>query len=395
MWIHPHGPRFSPALMSAHWCGNVDSTMEARRTSSDGPPNFWLNSLIRVTSLRMRHLLMNAIFRNALPSIARRLLLTGRLVVLRKPNGGARPIVVPSQISRLASMLAVDIMRTRVGDAVGPDQYGIGVSGGAATAVHVLQATLEAAEAVCGDQALPALLSIDFANAYGNIERQAVLDAIGTNPALHPLTGFTAFGLGPGATNLAIGRDAAGDPVSIIIQNGIRQGDPASPWLYCLVADTILRSAFTALAASPLQEGIAPHLDHVLGGSTYLDDNTAIGLVPRGAPADGTPGRLIQLLNHLRSAPEATRAGLFLNMDKSFVLLKTAPPEWFNAAAAARGLHIATGTARVLGVPVGWPTDDSAAALCEHLLPAVERQCRTAVDPGLPVQHAWLLLRNP
>ena len=383
----------------------VRALVRQRRFNNGSAPDVFgwtpdlASQIIRVSDIiaEASTALMNAVFRNALPPNARRLLLAGRLVLLRKPNGGRRPIVVPSQFSRLASMLAVDIMRARVGDAISPDQYGIRVPGGAATAVHVLQATLEAVEAGCGDQAHPAVLSIDFANAYGNLDRQAILDSIGATPALHPLTGFVAFGLGPGASNLAIGRDAAGNHVSIEIQNGIRQGDPASPWLYCLTADAIFRHALRALSADPSpQEGMANATappDHIGAGISFLDDNNAVGSFPREVPADGQPGRLLGLLDYLRTAPEVRQAGLLLSMEKSFVLLKTAPPEWFASAATTRGLRLCIGWARILGAPVGWSLDTSAAALRESLLPAVDRLCHTAREPALPVQHAWLLLR--
>ena len=284
-------------------------------------------------------------------------------------------------------MLAVDAMRMSTSDIVDKNQYGIGRPGGASTATHVTQALLEHTERLCGTAAVPCVLAIDFVNAYGTLNRQTIFDAVAQRPALHLLAGFVAFSLGRGATNLAIGRDTTGGTTSFEIQRGIRQGDPISPWLYCITVD----SAITHLTLTTAPKG---PIDTITGDTRYLDDNTFTAAAPINEPTDGRPTCVLELLDRLLTDPTFMRTGLRVNLEKSTLWSNTRIPAWLAAAGTSRGIQVREGPLSILGIPIGRLNDTDMQPLTDRYLPGILRQTAIAKHPRLGVQAAWLLLRQ-
>ena len=84
--------------------------------------------------------LFKDIINGELPSEARDLLVTSRLVALAKPNSnGLRPIAVGELFYRLAAIVAMRRVSEQAAELLAPHQYGLGVAAGAEKIVHSLQ----------------------------------------------------------------------------------------------------------------------------------------------------------------------------------------------------------------------------------------------------------------
>ena len=60
----------------------------------------------------------------------------GKIVPFLKPNGGTRPIVIPSVIMRMVAGAVGRIVSEKVREACEPEQHGVGMSGGAELLYH-------------------------------------------------------------------------------------------------------------------------------------------------------------------------------------------------------------------------------------------------------------------
>ena len=128
----------------------------------------------------------------------------------------------------------------------------MGVSGGCEAAVHAARRFLD------NMQDSWVLVQLDFSNAFNSLHRRAILDAIATRaPQLYRYCN-TAYA----APSLLIFGD-----FEISSEEGIQQGDPLGPLLFCLCLQPILESII-----EPLLIG-------------YMDDLTFGGPAPMTAQA--------------------------------------------------------------------------------------------------------------
>jgi hypothetical protein len=218
----------------------------------------------------------------------------GKLLALAKKDGGVRPIAVGGTWRRLTSKLVNTSVVQKLSGYLQPHQLGVGTSGGVEAAVFSARRFLESAEPDC------ALLKVDYSNAFNSIRRDCIMEAAATHiPEWLPYikSSYEA----PSA--LFYGSHV------ISSSEGVQQGDPLGPALFCLTLHEALLST-----KAPLKLG-------------YLDDVTLGGKLED----------LHHDLTHLREA--SSLMGLSLN-DSKCELIITQP-------AADRPADILQGIPRV------------------------------------------------
>ena len=153
------------------------------------------------------------------PTSIRPFFFGANLTALLKKQGGVRPISVSCTLRRLVAKVAGSKVMEEMGDLLAPQQLGFGVKGGAEAAVHALRLYL------CDPNPGKAVLKLDFQNAFNSICRDKMLDAVREHvPELHPFI-HSAYSL-PSSLFWS--------DKTIQSAEGVQQGDPLGPLLFCL-----------------------------------------------------------------------------------------------------------------------------------------------------------------
>jgi len=231
----------------------------------------------------------NLVLRGGVPEVVRPVFFGASLLPFTKKEGGIRPIAVGLTLRRLVSKMANTRALESCGGVLGQTQLGVGTKGGAEALVHAARRYLMSMDGT------RAFVKLDFTNAFNSIRRDVVMEAVAKHrPDL-----------------LAYVSSAYGAPsqlwmpeLQILSAEGVQQGDPLGPLLFCLALD------------KPLKDTRAEFM------SGYLDD---VGL------GDTVP-RLIEQVRRLESA--AMEIGLRLNQAKC---------EVFGISAATRAAWLASG----------------------------------------------------
>jgi len=142
------------------------------------------------------------------------------LHALAKADGGVRPIAVGMTLCRLVSKAANVWAIHQGAHLLSPCQLGAGAKGGAAT--HAFISSAHDNQAV---------VKIDFTNAFNSLRRDSMLEAVVTH--LPELFLFVALAYG-NPSCLTFG------PYSISSEEGIQQGDPLGPLLFCITLIDVL-----------------------------------------------------------------------------------------------------------------------------------------------------------
>ena len=200
---------------------------------------------------------VNRIVNSDVPKEAAAVLFGANLTPLRKKDGGIRPIASGSVFRRLAGKIVSRRIQAQLGEVLRPVQLGYGTKGGCEIAVHATRAFLEVAsnETRC-------LLKLDFKNAFNTIRRDRMLEKVKeVIPEYHPYVSSTY--LEPSIL-------FCGDE-TILSNNGVQQGDPLGPMLFCLVVDELAQSLDSPLNVWYLD-------DATLGGSpeSVLENFTTV-----------------------------------------------------------------------------------------------------------------------
>ena len=141
------------------------------------------------------------------------------LTALLKKQGGVRPIVVGCTLRRLGAKVAGAKVSEAMGDLLAPRHLGYGVRNGAEAAVHAARLYLH------DTSPGTALLKLDFSNAFNFIRRDKVLEAVLEHaPELHPFV----HSVYSSPSSLFWGDK------TIQSAEGVQQGDPLGPLLFCL-----------------------------------------------------------------------------------------------------------------------------------------------------------------
>ena len=292
--------------------------------------------------------------------------LGARLVALRKPSGGLRPIACGGVIRRLAGKAACDVFKDEIWNACGARQYAVGRRAGC----ELVHKTLAALTEACPNGVV---LSFDATNAFNSIPRSRVMDGVAARaPSLYHIV---QAWLGANPTTHFFWNDAdAATPIRA--KRGVDRGCPLSPGLFAIA----LADALGDIAAD-LQR-LSPECRVF----SYLDDIMVFG-PPEHADA------AIQIV-----IAALTRAGLQVNQTKTKAWTKN--PEVVLPPTAQRAR---VDTLTCLGNTATWleqaeervrvhaGADGDAAVAKATAFRARLGELRTA---GLSAEGAWVLLRT-
>ena len=204
---------------------------------------------------------INLILSGGCPSSVRPILFGGRLIAIEKKSGGFRPIAVGYTFRRLASKCANSFAQSKLADHFRPVQLGVAVSGGCEAAVH---ATRRFMESISFEEVV---VKLDFSNAFNSLRRDAMLHTVSQKlPELYQYchTSYAEESL------LTFGNK------TIVSAEGVQQGDPIGPLLFCLTLQPILTSL-----SCPLKVG---YLDDItLGGPAGLVNSDVLTVLSSGS----------------------------------------------------------------------------------------------------------------
>ena len=229
------------------------------------------------------------------------------LVALEKTSGGVRPIAVGCSLRRLIAKIAGQMVVEDMAALLSPKQLGYGVRGGAEAAVHAARRYL---------QDLPSghvLLKLDFRNAFNSVRRDKMLEAVrDLAPEIYPLV-----------------HSAYSSPSSLLwcdktinSAEGVQQGDPLGPLLFCLTLHRHCEQLRSPLCVM------------------YLDD------VSIGGPVE-------DVLHDLEIIQAVEELGLFLNNSKSEIICRDDAVRGAIIMALPGAMVVEPERACLLGSPLG------------------------------------------
>jgi hypothetical protein len=256
------------------------------------------------------------------------ILFGANLTALTKKSGGIRPIAVGYYWRRLSAKCANTFASAKLATYFSPTQLGVGVPGGCEAAVHACRRFVTS---------MPddyVVVKLDFSNAFNCLRRDAMLESIKTS--IPEIYSFCQLAYNSD-TVLKFGNR------QILSQEGIQQGDPLGPLLFCLSIHPLLLEF-----SSPFTIGFMD--DITIGGPAPLVDND-VSLIR-------TKGKAL---------------GLHLNVDKCEQISKQPTPS--TAEAIAQFAHFMPDNSTLLGAPLtqGAAMDTALAKKAEQLLRASER----------------------
>jgi hypothetical protein len=191
---------------------------------------------------------INQVISGCVPTAAQPFFFGARLIGLNKADGGIRPIAIGCTLRRLAAKCLGETVKAEMGALLFPFQLGFGTPMGAEATVHAARSYLSG----LGEGNL--MLKLDFQNAFNSIRRDAMLYTVKEKaPTIFPLA-FTSYH----QPSLLFHGDYTIDSCE-----GVQQGDPLGPLLFCLAIHHIITSLKSDFKVFYLDDG-------TLGGS--LDD---------------------------------------------------------------------------------------------------------------------------
>lgn len=216
-----------------------------------------------------------------------------RLVPLNK-NPGVRPIGVCEVVRRLVGKAVMSVVGTDVVQAAGPLQLCAGQIAGCEAAVHAMRT-------VFADSSTDAVILVDAANAFNNLNRQVALHNI---QFFCPAIAIILINCYRGDACLFVGNEV------ILSREGTTQGDP-------------LAMAFFAIASVPLITAVA--VDRVT--QVWFADDAASG------------GKLVPLREWWNKLLDlGPKYGYFPNVGKTYLVVK--PEKHEEARAVFQGTNI-------------------------------------------------------
>ena len=168
---------------------------------------------------------INLIIQGKVPQRARPFFFGATLTGLSKKDGGVRPIAVGCVLRRLAAKCLCKSVFEEMGSLLFPHQLGFGTALGAEAAVHAARSYLSNLH----DGHV--IIKLDFRNAFNSIRRDLMLHSVlAKAPELLPL----AYCSYHHSSLLFFGE------FTIPSAEGVQQGDPLGPLLFCLSIHEII-----------------------------------------------------------------------------------------------------------------------------------------------------------
>jgi len=182
---------------------------------------------------------INLIATHGVPESIKAIFFGGRLIALKKKDGGIRPIVVGLCLRRLVSKLMNNYAIDKISNLISPTQLGVGVAGGVEAAVHAARRYVDNLNK---DEAV---VKLDFCNAFNTLRRDSILEAIhATLPEMYSYV----------HASYASSSNLSYDNTNILSQEGIQQGDPIGPMLFCLTLHPVISRCSSELRIAYLDD---------------------------------------------------------------------------------------------------------------------------------------------
>ena len=270
------------------------------------------------------------------------------LLALKKSDGGLRPIAIGSTLRRLVAKVGCRSVASHVQAYLAPKQLGFGTKLGAEAAIHCARSFLRT---ITMDQVM---VKLDFQNAFNSIRRDKVLEACLMHiPELYPLV-YCCY-----SSHSHLFYEEA----VIMSQEGVQQGDPLGPLLFCLAIQPLVKKLQSELTLFYLDDGL-------IGGAAQVVLND-ISLIQK----------------------EAIELGLQLNINKS-ELIATNVNDSLVLEEFPDFVPVHTNDATFLGAPIGSLQSIDLALLkkCDDLRIMADRLSHfTRHDSLVLLRHAFAI----
>ena len=163
------------------------------------------------------------------------ILRAGRLVGIPKSPTAVRPIAIANIWLKILGSI------TMARDSTRPhmQQFAVGKRDGCLQIIHQVRSTLRNLQEECDEDVV--VVKMDLSNAFNETMRKHVAEVLATHPVLTQQYWRLAYG---GPSPLAVFGPGGFEVLSM--EEGIRQGDSTSSWLFCLGVDGPLKELFDA-----------------------------------------------------------------------------------------------------------------------------------------------------
>jgi hypothetical protein len=200
---------------------------------------------------------INLVLHGGVPDDVRPSFFGASLHAFQKKDGGVRPIAVGLTLRRLVAKCANKIALSTCAAISVPRQLGVGAKGGAEALTHAARAYTSN----MGEDKV--FVKLDFTNAFNTVRRDAVLDAVSLHqPNLLPFV-ISAYG----APSLLWSGEA-----SISSAEGVQQGDPLGPLLFCLALHDPLQNLKSEFISGYLDDvGLGDSAKTVIQDIAYFE----------------------------------------------------------------------------------------------------------------------------
>ena len=165
--------------------------------------------------------LINLFLTGCIPPTVRAHFCGGKLIALKKPAGGIRPIAIGETLRRLCAKLVCRQINPRVKNSLFPTQVGVGVKSGCESVIHSVRELLFQKNS----SSKSVLLKVDLENAFNLVSRPCFLEIVREQ--------FPEFF---NWVNCCYGEVSILDFENLTIDSaaGVQQGDPLGPALFAL-----------------------------------------------------------------------------------------------------------------------------------------------------------------